>query len=213
MAVGKRGIMGGLSGSVGNIVCTAWKGRAVFKAKPLSVANPRTTPQVNQRTKFSALSVFGSLLLSIWIKPLWDRFAGDVSGYNKFCSLNKANASSSGVLNFDNMIMSKGKMMPPVISNQVADVSLGSVSFDVVFPEDVTWGQVDEQLFCVVVDESTGEILGSLLTTGYPTDSQSFSITCENLVAGHIVAGYYAIKRADGTQVSNSVLVESTTIA
>ena len=53
-----QGILGGLSGKVGNVVGASWKGIDYVRIKPSSVANPRTVGQVNQRTKFSATLEF-----------------------------------------------------------------------------------------------------------------------------------------------------------
>ena len=48
-----QGILGGLSGKVGNVIGGSWKGIDYIRIKPSSVANPRTVGQVNQRTKFT----------------------------------------------------------------------------------------------------------------------------------------------------------------
>jgi len=49
-----QGILGGLSGKVGNVIGASWKGIDYLRIKPSSVANPRTPGQVNQRNKFTA---------------------------------------------------------------------------------------------------------------------------------------------------------------
>jgi len=53
-----QGILGGLSGKVGNVIGGSWKGIDYIRIKPTSVANPRTTGQVNQRNKFTATIEF-----------------------------------------------------------------------------------------------------------------------------------------------------------
>jgi len=53
-----------------------------MKALPLSVANPRTAAQVAQRTKMAACVAMLQPILSQVIKPLNDRFAGKMSGFN-----------------------------------------------------------------------------------------------------------------------------------
>lgn len=82
MAVINQGILGGFSGKVANVVGTSWKGIAVMKALPLSVANPRTAAQVAQRSKMAACVAMLQPILSQVIKPLNDRFAGKMSGFN-----------------------------------------------------------------------------------------------------------------------------------
>ena len=82
MGVIKQGILGGFSGKVANVVGTSWKGIAVMKALPLSVANPRTAAQVAQRNKMAGCVAMLQPILSQVIKPLNDRFAGKMSGFN-----------------------------------------------------------------------------------------------------------------------------------
>lgn len=117
MGVIRRGLLGGFSGRVGNIVGSSWKGIAVIKSLPLSVANPRTTGQVAQRTAFADTVGFASLLLSQFLKPLWDRFASQMSGYNAFVSANVELYSPGLGAHFVGMVASQGKI--PSLSNLV----------------------------------------------------------------------------------------------
>ena len=56
MGIIKRGILGGVSNKVGNVVGSSWKGIATLRSLPLSVANPNTLAQRNNRTSFSIMS-------------------------------------------------------------------------------------------------------------------------------------------------------------
>jgi hypothetical protein len=47
-----KGILGGVSGKVGNVVGGNWKGIDYLRILPASVANPKTPKQVDQRSKF-----------------------------------------------------------------------------------------------------------------------------------------------------------------
>ena len=53
-----QGILGGLSGKVGNVIGGSWKGIDYIRIKPSSVANPRTEGQVNQRNRFTVTLEF-----------------------------------------------------------------------------------------------------------------------------------------------------------
>lgn len=86
MAIIKRGILGGFSNKIGNVVGTSWKGISVMRSLPQSVHNPRTASQTRQRRKFATVSAVGSSILDIIIKPYWDSGAIRMSGYNKFVS-------------------------------------------------------------------------------------------------------------------------------
>ena len=86
MAIIKRGILGGFSNKIGNVVGTSWKGISVMRSLPQSVHNPRTVLQTRQRRKFATVSAIGSSILDLIIKPYWDPIAIRMSGYNKFVS-------------------------------------------------------------------------------------------------------------------------------
>ena len=84
----KQGILGGFSGKVGSVVGSSWRGISVMKAMPLSVANPRTEKQMEQRNALSFAVAFSKDILADVIKPLNDRFAKKMSGYNRFIKMN-----------------------------------------------------------------------------------------------------------------------------
>lgn len=110
MGIIKRGILGGFSGRIGNVVGSSWKGLAVVKSLPLSVANPRTTAQTTQRSKFANCVAFASMLLTEIIKPLWDRNAVHMSGFNAFCQAN-IDLTPSGVdPDYENLVISQGAL-------------------------------------------------------------------------------------------------------
>ena len=107
MGVIKRGILGGFSNKVGNVVGSTWKGIAVVKSMPLSVANPRSAGQVKQRTFFKHMTILASGTLSSIIKPLWDRFASNMSGYNAFISTNRFAITSLGEIDKTKLVFGK----------------------------------------------------------------------------------------------------------
>lgn len=88
MAIIKRGILGGFSNKIGNVVGTSWKGISVMRSLPQSVHNPKTEAQEEQRTLFAVASKLGSQLLDAVIKPFWDKRAIRMSGYNLWVQKN-----------------------------------------------------------------------------------------------------------------------------
>lgn len=134
MGIIRRGILGGFSGKVANVVGSSWKGIAVMRALPLSVTNPRTVGQVEQRSAFSLVSKFASSILTTWVKPLWDRSAQSMSGYNAFIQQNVDVVKSDEKLIISNLTMSKGKLgVTPVSAtiasgSKVIDISWSSYS-------------------------------------------------------------------------------------
>lgn len=203
MGIIKRGILGGFSGKVANIVGTSWKGRAVMKSLPLSVANPKTAGQVRQRTKFSAISKYASSINSSWIKPLWDRFAGNISGYNDFVSVNIVYVSELGVIDYADLQMSKGDLYNPSISS-IQGNQVGSNLIDVTFPvSNGSNGLATDIAYVVAVDTKTNELLG-VGSDSNRADGEGQIPLLRPLVSTDSVALYLSFLRADGTLVSSS---------
>lgn len=111
MAKIKQGILGGFSGKVANVVGTSWKGRAVMKSQPLSVANPRTEAQQEQRGKFSKIAELASAVLTQYVQPVENPISGDISGYNLFCKDNKGAFDALGKLVAANFVSGGGKII------------------------------------------------------------------------------------------------------
>lgn len=110
MGVIKQGIMGGFSGKVGGIVGSSWKGIAVIKAMPLSVSQPNTTKQINAKNKFAnTVNVATEILVDV-IKPLLDRTAVKMSGYNAFMQINKGCFNQTGMTNYPQMKIARGRL-------------------------------------------------------------------------------------------------------
>lgn len=213
MGIVTGGVFGDVKNKVGNVVFSFWKGRNTIRKKAGSVANPRTTPQVNQRSKFSASSKFFSEILGEWVKPLWDRFSGNITGYNAIMKENTELFDNSGVPLWGDLVMSKGKMEAPVITDVVADVSTGAVTCFVDFPDDTAWGMDGSRLTGLLYNQTTGKFLTSSAVNGNPSDSVEVALASTDFVAGDVMRVYFAIKRADGTQVSDSATSSDVAVA
>ena len=110
MAVIKRGILGGVSNKIGNVVGSSWKGIATLRSLPLSVANPNTSAQRTNRDSFSVMSKLGSDVLTTVCQPLWNRDAKQMSGFNAYVMNNKRAFDADPVEWLINPIMSKGSL-------------------------------------------------------------------------------------------------------
>ena len=110
MGVIKRGILGGVSNKVGNVVGSSWKGIATLRSLPLSVANPNTKAQRDNRSTFAAMSKLGSDVLATVCQPLWNRDAKQMSGFNAYVMQNKLAFDANPVEWLLNPVMSKGSL-------------------------------------------------------------------------------------------------------
>lgn len=199
MGIIKRGILGGFSNKVGNVVGSSWKGIATMRVLPLSVANPRTAAQVAVRTAFSKITALASAGLTGFVKPLNDRFAVRMSGYNRFIQLNTNAFDESGDFVDANFLISQGRLGETPMASAEVDSGVGV---------DIAWNpapsgalQLSSDLAYAVVISGEGELLG--VSSGAAIRSSgAASIAAPNANGASTV--YLAFLRADGTEVSTS---------
>jgi hypothetical protein len=198
----KQGILGGFSGKVGNVTGTSWKGKAVIKSRPQSVAYPGTGKQVIRTTAMTLIVAFVKPFISQWIKPLWDRFASQMSGYNAFVQKNISFFVAGVVPDLHDLIMTSGSMLAqpfeatnPQAGNSVTLTwSNATINDPLALDTDVAYG---------VVFKSDGTFIGA--DFGDTRGDESLTITCpgEVLADGTYVV-FLAFKALNGTRISNS---------
>jgi hypothetical protein len=206
-----QGILGGLSGKVGNIIGGSWKGIDYIRIKPSSVANPRTEGQVNQRNKFTVTLEFLQA-----VKPFINQ------GYKSLAVKKTAfNAAMSYILN--NAVT--GIAPDFFIEYSEALVSRGSLSgvlngtFDLSVPGEVTFGWGDnsaegnanttDKVMLLVYNPSMKDSI-SVVGGSLRTDT-SQTVTIPNTYAGETVELFMAFMNADGIVSSNSTYLGSGT--
>lgn len=203
MGIIKQGILGGFSGKVGPVIGSSWKGIDYMKGVPTSVANPQTAPQMAQRGKFSNAVDFAKEILAGTIKPLRDRFAVKMSGYNAFMQDNISLFESAMPTPASNLIIASGKMEKTEISS-VSSVA-ESPDYVVEWTDDSGQGYktATDKAYIVAFNEDTGEI-ASASAVGVRSDETatvSFDIGFNPGMTIHI---YLVFLREDGTVVSNT---------
>lgn len=205
MAKMKQGIFGGLSGKVGNLTGSSWKGTPVVKSRPQSVAYPATTGQVAQTTKMSSIVAFCKPILSGWIKPLWDRAAVGMSGYNAFVKANIAEFADGEINDYESLIMSKGTMASTSFEVN-APIGLSPTVGFVWNPSDLSGLQLANDIaYFLVINETSGKVAtksGALRSSG--VESLQFA---EDYAVGDVLHCYLAFKRANGTVIGNNSYV------
>lgn len=204
-----QGILGGVLGKVGNVVGSSWKGIPILKSRPLSVANPRTTAQVAQRTKMANVVAFAQPILSAIIKPLNDRFAQQSSGYNDFVSRNIHLFEGKSPTPARDLKISVGKMAavnPSGLSQGALDTEM-----DFFFPTTLTdaFASVDDLAYIVAKNLATGEIAANagLVKRSAGEITVAFS---EKITGTDEFQAWLSFRRLDGTVVSNTGYLTTT---
>ena len=201
----KQGILGGFSGKVANVVGSSWKGIAVMKSLPLSVANPKTAAQILQRRRFSILVSMAASILTSVVKPLWDRFAQKMSGFNDFVSKN-FEAFNTGLytLDYDKIRISIGKMLAPATLTATWLTPL-SVKIDWTSNPADSFALDTDIPYIVALDTDTDEVVSLPVGEAVRVDGTVTVDTELTLDSTHYHHIYLAFKRADGTIVSDSL--------
>jgi len=212
MARLSQGILGGVLGKIGNVVGSSWKGIPVIKSKPLSVANPRTTAQVAQRTKMANVVAFAQAILASIIKPLNDRFAQQASGFNDFVRRNIALFTNVTPSPAANLQISSGQMEQ--VDPDSAVCNAGDAFVTVSFPTSFSdaFSASDDLVYAVVMNATTGQIGfngGSVIRSAGEIIVSRLGLT----TAGDVLHIWLAFRRADGTVVSNTGYLEGVVTA
>lgn len=199
MGILKQGILGNVSGKVGNVIGGTWKGIGTVRIVPSSVSNPQTAGQVEQRSRMSGAVSFAQGILSTWIKPLFDRFASKQSGFNAWIQANIA-LFVAGVLTVPaNLIMSIGNMAATAISN--VEGAGGDATLSLSWVSDTVGFHLATDVAYACAVSSTGDLLG--VVSGSSRSSEEAVIGCNReLIAAEKVYIFLVFKRTNGLYVS-----------
>ena len=206
-----QGILGGLSGKVGNVIGGSWKGIDYLRIKPASVANPRTAGQVNQRNKFTVTLEFLQAVKP-FIKQGYKKLAVKRTEFIAAMSYILNNAISGVEPNFEvfypDALVSRGGLAAPI--NGAVDLTTpGEVSFT--WDDNSTGGNAYEtdKAMLLVYNPAKKEAVSIL--DGATRAAGSDIVALPSVYAGDDVELFMAFITVDGSQVSNSVYLGSGT--
>jgi hypothetical protein len=206
-----RGILGGVSGKVANVVGARWKGIDYIRAKPQSVANPRTLAQVNQRTKFALVLRFLQPNLN-FIRVGYKNYAVKKSQFNSAMSyvLNNAitGVSPSFDIDYSLALLTRGNLTGAL--NPVFNLSTtGQVKF--YWDDNSNEGSAlaTDKVMVVVYNPTKGESV--YLTEGTARTDMSQTVVIPNSYSGDDLHMFISFINFEETQISNSIYIGSGT--
>jgi hypothetical protein len=209
MGVISQGILGGVSGKVGNVVGASWKGIDYLRIKPSNVANPRTEGQVNQRNKFTVTLEYLQPNLG-FIKKGYKSYAVQKTEFNAAMSYVLNNAITGAAPNFtvdySLALLSRGNLSGAL--NPATDLATaGQVEFT--WDDNSAEGNANatDKAMILVYNPSKKESMYILDGADRTVGSQI--ITIPSTYAGDTVELFMAFITADGSSVSNSVYLGS----
>ena len=201
MATIKQGILGAFSGKVGSVVGSSWKGIAIMKSRPASVANPKTAKQVIQRNKMTAAVGCAKEILPGVIKPLNDRFVSRMSGYNSFIQMN--------IGCFENGVLAKPadlQISPRVNKAQLIDAIADEAELEkgkATFDSDAGTGFAlgDDVCYMVGYQVESGKVWGGLCDGVRSDGIVLFDMPIDRAEGSGMCHLWFSFMRADGTVV------------
>lgn len=211
MAKAPQGILGGIRGKIGNVVGSNWKGIAVLKSMPLSVANPKTAAQTAQRGKMASCVVAARALLASLITTFWNPFAQYMSGYNKFVKENIDAFSTAGFVNFASFFSMRGSLVGAEVSSVAADSSDSEITVN--WSDNAGTGDAlaTDEVVIVVYNETQDYWLVS--NAGVTRDAATATVSDSTMATDDVLHIYTGFARPDVSKVSDSVYNTTTVIA
>lgn len=208
-----QGILGGVSGKVGNVIGGSWKGIDYLRIKPSSVANPRTEGQVTQRNKFTAVLEFLQPSRD-FIRVGFKNYANGMTAFNYAMSITLANAVTgdglSAAVDYAAALLSRGSL------NGALNPSVSSIESGVAT---INWTDnsggsnalaTDKSLLLIYNPAKKSSIYtleGDVRTAG------TQSLTIPDSFIGDEVHVYMSFVSTDGKLVSNSTYLGAVTVA
>jgi len=208
-----QGILGGLSGKVGNIIGGSWKGIDYIRIKPSSVANPRTEGQVNQRNKFTAALEFLQPNIE-FIRVGYKDYAIKMTAFNAAMSEVLENGITGTAPDFEidypNVLVSKGSLKG-VLNPSFDAATAGQLTFNWSDNSNEINANNDDRLMTLIYNPVKKESVVKLIGVSRFILSQMIAIPSN--FSGDTIHVYTAFISADGKSISNSSYVGSGTAA
>lgn len=132
-----KGILGGISGKVANVVGGRWKTTDYIRSWVIP-ANPQSALQVIQRDKMTLVVGLGRKILGSIINTYWDPFVTAQSGFNRFIQLNIKLVEDP--IDYLKFLMSSGKLLKTLITSAVYVTGTGVLT--IVFPTTIQGNQL-----------------------------------------------------------------------
>ena len=206
MAVPQNTLIGKTRQSVGNVTFTTWKGINVIKSKPVSVADPKTQLQLDQRAKLKNF-VIDYRLNSAVINAGFKQQAVKMSAYNAAASANLLSGSMSSdpgtpIGDFSFFKVAKGSLYYTEMLTYNADFSTKIVT--------LTWSpvsvadQLDTDKVYATIYNSNGYSMANVLGTA-TRDQGTISISIPDMPAvAQELHGYLFFVQTGTGKVSDS---------
>jgi hypothetical protein len=199
-----RGILGGFSGKVGNIIGATWKGIDYIRIVATNVTNPKTPAQESQRSKFVTVLRFLQPLVG-FLRIGFRLYANRMTQFNNAMSYNFHNAIIGVFPNYSidpaEALVTRGNLTG--VESVSAMVETGML--------EVSWtdnsgngsAKATDRALILAYDPDLKEAV--YLTEGVIRSSESATLALPESLLGSQLHVYLGFISQDGTAVSNSI--------
>jgi len=196
MATMKQGILGGLSGKIGNVVGSSWKGIPVLKSLPLSVANPNTAGQQAQRGAFTKVVEAAQALLAGLITAYWNKWAEKMSGFNSFISKNIKAFDATGLVAAGNIVVGTSVSHPAHTLGISCNAATDDIDFTFIDNTGEEGALATDTAVLVAYNETTDQWYFDAVGTRRNSSPGNMPGVVQTI--GDTVYGFLAFENADG---------------
>ena len=208
MAQLKNGLIGGVTGKIGNVIISSRYGKEYVKSAPDKVKNPKTKEQVKQRSKFSVTMAFLKTMTTFIRVGFQNASEDRRTPTNAASSYIMKNAFTNDAgnleLDYSKVLVSMGDLdTSEIINSEFKDRGF-TVYWDKGFKGNA---KDNDQAMLLAYNSNLGE---SIYDIGVGKRSHgSAKIVLPNNWNNHDIHIYLAFRSADGMKVSNSVYHKS----
>ena len=208
----RKGILGGFSGKVGNVVGASWRGISYIRSLPQSVRNPRTAGQRSQRSKF-ALALALLKPMTSFLRTGWKLYAHRQSPFNAAMSHALANAIVGTYPDYSvdvsKVLVSRGNLQSA--SSATATAAGGNLTFAWNDNSGIGSAKQTDKALIAVLNLEKGEAITD--TAGRERTEETQTVVLPADWSGDEVQAYLGFVSEDGREVSNSAYLGAIEIA
>lgn len=206
-----QGILGGVSGKVGNVIGGSWKGIDYLRIMPASIANPKTAAQMDQRSKFVTVLNFLQPMVEL-LRVGFKLYSIKMTQFNSAMSYHLKNAITGLYpdysIDYSKVLISRGALTKADGTSVTSPLEAQVV---VSWADNTGSGEAaaTDKALIAIVDENNGEAVYAI--AGSTRSGGSLTLNLPGNFSGDEVHAYLGFVSEDGRAVASSVYVGSTT--
>lgn len=212
MAIFSKGILGGFSGKVGNVIGSTWRGKDVLRSLPTKRNRVATQSQLDQQEKFSLILKFMSTMTAL-LNTTYKAYGKGISAVNAAVSYNLQNGISGAAspfnLNYPTILLSRGDLPNTSSATAVAEAG-NAVKFTWENNAGLGKAKATDKVILVVYCPALSHTV--YIQGGNMRSELTQSLTVAAFT-GETVETWLAFIADNGTVVSNSMYTGSVNIA